>query len=54
MPQAATPKLRLAARARMVLAGQITIFESLEPGFDLQQMIRVVAECGDEFLMYLF
>jgi hypothetical protein len=31
----------------MVLAGQITIFEPLEPGFDLQQVISIVAECGD-------
>jgi hypothetical protein len=31
----------------MALAGQITIFEPLEPGFDLRQVISVVAECGD-------
>jgi hypothetical protein len=47
MPQAATAKLRLAARGENRLAGQITIVEPLEPGFDLRQVISVVAECGD-------
>jgi hypothetical protein len=31
----------------MVLAGQITIIQPLEPGFDLRQVISVVAERGD-------
>jgi hypothetical protein len=31
----------------MIFAGQITVFEPLEPGFDLQQMISVVTECDD-------
>jgi hypothetical protein len=31
----------------MAFAGQITIFEPLEPGFDLRQVISVVAECAD-------
>jgi hypothetical protein len=38
----------------MVVARQITIFEPLEPGFVLRQVITVVAECGDEFSMYFF
>jgi hypothetical protein len=31
----------------MILAGQITVFEPLEPGFDSRQVIGVVTECGD-------
>jgi hypothetical protein len=30
----------------MILAGQITVFEPLEPDFDLRQVISVVAECA--------
>jgi hypothetical protein len=31
----------------MAFSGQITIVEPLEPGFDLRQVVSVVAECGD-------
>jgi hypothetical protein len=31
----------------MVFAGEITIFEPLESGFDLRQVISIAAECGD-------